>query len=107
MAEFLCFPPETVTVLLIGCTPIRSFPSGSAVKILPAKQEMQEMQVQSLGQENPLEESMATHSSILARRILQTKEPGRSHRVGHAEATEHTQNPIQNKKLKKKKSEFP
>ena len=51
---------------------------------------------------------MATHSSILAWRILQTKEPGRlqsmeSQRVGHAEATEHTQNPIQNKKLKKKK----
>ena len=88
MAEFLCFPPETVTVLLIGCTPIWSFPSGLAVKILPAKQEMQEMRVQPLGQENPLEESMATHSSILARRILQTEEPGRlqsmeSQRVGH------------------------
>ena len=39
------------------------FPSGSTVKNLPA---MQEMQVQSLGQEDPLEEGMATHSSILA-----------------------------------------
>ena len=32
--------------------------------------------VQSLGQEDPLEEDMATHSSILAWRILQTEEPG-------------------------------
>ena len=39
------------------------FPSGSALKNLPA---MQEMQVQSLGPEDPLEESMASHSSILA-----------------------------------------
>ena len=39
------------------------FPSGSAVKNLPA---MHEIWVRSLGQENPLEEEMATHSSILA-----------------------------------------
>ena len=32
----------------------------------PAVQEIQETQVQSLGQEDPLEEEMATHSSILA-----------------------------------------
>ena len=88
MAEFLSFPPETVTVLLIGCTPLRSFPGGLAVKIPPAKQEMEEMRVQSLDQENLLEESMTNHSSIHARRILQTKEPGRlqsleSQRVGH------------------------
>ena len=37
---------------------------------------MQETQVQSLGWENPLEEEMATHSSILARRILWTENPG-------------------------------
>ena len=36
------------------------------VKNLPAMQEMQEMQVQSLGQKDPLEEGMATLSSILA-----------------------------------------
>ena len=36
------------------------------VKNLPAMQEKQEMQVQSLGWEDPLEEGMATHSSILA-----------------------------------------
>ena len=36
------------------------------MKSLPAMQEAQEMWVQSLGQEDPLEEGMATHSSILA-----------------------------------------
>jgi len=53
---------------------------------------MQEMQVPSLGQEDPLEEEMTTHSSILAWRILWTEEPGRlqsmgSKRVGHDLAT--------------------
>ena len=40
-------------------------------------QEIQEMQVQSLGWEDPLEKEMATHSSILAWRIPWTEEPGR------------------------------
>ena len=40
-------------------------------------QEMQEMQVQSLGEEDPLEKEMATHSSILAWEIPWTEEPGR------------------------------
>ena len=44
------------------------------VKNLPA---MQETQVRSLGQEDPLEEEMATHSSILAWRIPWTEESGR------------------------------
>ena len=39
-------------------------------------QETQETRVQSLGQEDPLEEEMATHSSILAWRIPWTEEPG-------------------------------
>ena len=43
------------------------------VKNLPS---MQEMWVQSLGQEDPLEEELATHSSILAWRIPWTEEPG-------------------------------
>ena len=51
------------------------FPSGSAVKNLPAMQEMQEMRVQSLGWEDPLEKEMATHSSTLAWKIPQTEEP--------------------------------
>ena len=37
---------------------------------------MQEMQILPLGQEDPLEKEMATHSSPLARRIPQTDEPG-------------------------------
>ena len=43
------------------------------VKNLPA---MQETQVPSLGQEDPLEEDIATHSSVLAWRIPWTEEPG-------------------------------
>ena len=39
-------------------------------------QEMREMQVASLGQEDPLEEETATHSSILAWKIPWTEEPG-------------------------------
>ena len=46
---------------------------GQQVKNPPA---MQEMQVQSLSQEDLLEESMATHSSILSWRIPRTEEPG-------------------------------
>ena len=55
------------------------------VKNLPA---MQGTRVLSLGQEDPLEEGMAIHSSILIWRIPWTEEPGRqqsigSQRVGH------------------------
>ena len=39
-------------------------------------QEMQEIWVQSLGQEDPLEEQMATHPIILAWEIPRTEEPG-------------------------------
>ena len=58
---------------------------AQAVKNLPAKWETW---VRSLGQEDPLEEEMATHSSILAWKIPWTEEPGRlqsmeSQRVGH------------------------
>ena len=51
------------------------FPGSSdQVKNLPA---MQETRVLSLGQEDPLEKGMATHSSILSWRIPWTEEPGR------------------------------
>ena len=43
---------------------------------LPAKQETQEKWVQYLGQEDSLEEEMATHSSILSWKIPWTEEPG-------------------------------
>ena len=45
------------------------------VKNLPAMQEVQETWVQSLGWEDPLEEDMATHSSILAWRIPWREKP--------------------------------
>ena len=51
----------------------RGFPGASAVKNMPA---MQEMRVQSLGQEDPLEEGTAIHSSILAWKISWIEEPG-------------------------------
>ena len=43
---------------------------------------MQETRVQSLGQEEPLDKEMATHSSILAWEIPQTREPGRLQSMG-------------------------
>ena len=57
-------------------------------------QETEETRVQSLGQEDTLEEEMVTHSSILAWKILWTEEPGRvqstgSKRVGHDLVTDH------------------
>ena len=63
-------------------------------KNLPASTRDEEDAVQSLGQEDPLEEEMATHSSILAWRIPWTEGPGRLQsiglqRVGHDLATEH------------------
>ena len=47
---------------------------AQTVKNLPA---MRETKVLSLGQEDPLEKEMTTHSSILAWKILWTEEPGR------------------------------
>ena len=49
------------------------------VKNLPA---MQETWVRSLGQEDPLEKEMATHSSILVWKIPWTEEPGRLQSMG-------------------------
>ena len=58
---------------------------AQTVKCLPA---MRETQLLSLGQEDPLEKEMATHSSILAWKIPRTEEPGGLQstgwqRVGH------------------------
>ena len=52
------------------------------VKKPPAIQDTQETQVQSLGQEDPLEKEMATHSRILAWEIPWTKELGRLQSMG-------------------------
>ena len=66
-------------------TVLWGFPVAQMVKNLPA---MQEIWVQSLGREDPLEKGMATYSSILACRIPWTEKPGGlqfmgSLRVGH------------------------
>ena len=79
---------QRVFILLDG------FPSVSVVKKPPAVQETQEMWVQSLGWEDPLEEKMTTHSSILIWRNPWTEGTGelqsmRSQRVGHDYVTEH------------------
>ena len=52
------------------------YPGGSVIKNLLPIQEPQETWVWSLGQEDPLEEEMATHSSILVRIIPWTEESG-------------------------------
>ena len=53
------------------------------VKRLPT---MQETWVRSLGQEDPLEKEMATHSSICAWKIPWTEEPGGLQSMGHKES---------------------
>ena len=70
------------------------FPSGTADKEPTWQCRRPETWVQSLSQEDRLEKGMATHSSILARRIPWTEDPG-SRPQGHGEsdttgATEHT-----------------
>ena len=67
------------------------FPSGSLIK----NSTLQEMQLLSLGQEDPLEKDMTTHSSIHAWKIPWTEEPGGLQsrglqRLGHDGVTEHT-----------------
>ena len=61
---------------------LKGYPSGLVVKNPPAIQKTQETQVRSLGWEYPLEESMETHSSVLAWRIPWTEEPGELQSMG-------------------------
>ena len=86
----ICFPyigpvewgnPETESRPVV----IRVWASlvAQRVKNLPA---MQETQVRSLGQEDPLEKEMKTHSSILTWEIPWTEEPGRLQSVGSQES---------------------
>ena len=72
------------------------------VKNPPVMQETREIQVRSLGQEDSLEEKMATHSSILAWRIPLTEEPGGlqskgSRRVRHNWVNEHAHGSLQSR----------
>ena len=63
------FPWTVFHLNVTYLSPVLGFPCGSAVNNPPEAQEMQETQVYPLDWEDPLEESMATHSSILAWRI--------------------------------------
>ena len=62
--------------------PAGASPVAQQVKNLPAMQETQEMLVQSLGLEDPLEKEMATHSSVLAWEIPWAEEPGGPQSIG-------------------------
>ena len=65
---------------------IYSFPGGASGKELVCQQETQEMLARPLGWEDPLEEGMATHSSIRAWRVPWTEEPGRLQSIGCKES---------------------
>ena len=78
-------------LIYLSPTPHWGFPGGSVVKNPLA---IVEMRVQSLGQEDPLEDEMVTHTSILVWKIPWTEKPGRLQcmeleRVGHNWMTEH------------------
>ena len=71
--------PQNVLLLHGGNFELRASLVAKTVKNLPP---MKETQVRSLGQEDPLEKGMATHSSILVWRIPWTEEPGRLQSLG-------------------------
>ena len=62
---------------------LSNFPVAQTVKNPP---EMQETWVRSLGREDPLEEDVATHASILAWRVPGTEEPGELQSMGSKES---------------------
>ena len=84
---------------------IRGFPGGSVVKNPPANAcQRRRRGVRSLGQEDPLEKEMATHSSTLVWEIPWTEEPGGlqstgSQRVGHDLGTEQQETSCQGRDL--------
>ena len=87
-----CAEDAAFSTILVMCWVFLDFPDGSVGKNPPVMQETQETWVQALGQEDPLEEGMAIHSSILAWRIPRTEKPGGlqsmgSQRVRHDWAT--------------------
>ena len=85
-ASFLLVRPQASYQVYFSIYEIvMGFPGGPVVKNLPV---MQETKVWSLGWEDPLEDGMATHSSLLAWETQWTEEPGRLpstwlQRVGH------------------------
>ena len=79
------------------------FPGGSALKTLPA---MQETQVQSLGQEDPLEEGMATPSSILAWRIPWTEPGGLQSIASQSRTRQKRQSTAQLRRVRRKEQDL-
>ena len=80
--------PEQETAFVDSSVVLEGFPGGASGKDPAFHCRRQEMGVWSLGQEDPLEESVTTYPSMLAWRIPGTEEPGRrpsmgSHRVRH------------------------
>ena len=77
---YLIWPPSTISVIssanLLLCT------LAQAVKSSTAIQETEETWIQSLGWEDPLEEEMATHTSILVWKIPWTEDPDGLQSVG-------------------------
>ena len=74
-------PPQNPS--LVGWVGLQHIPGGASGKEPPpANAKTQEMRVRSLGWEEPLEEEMATQSSILAWRIPWTEEWGRLRSIG-------------------------
>ena len=86
----ICWPhvlvEGTANVFLLCCGPcsFMELQGGSVIRILPA---MQEVQVRSLGQEDPLGKGMTAHSSILAWEIPWTEEPGGLQSMGSLSQT--------------------
>ena len=85
MNHSLAHPHSPIPVLSIKVRPAcqMDFLGGSVIKNLPVNAgDFQEMQARSLGWEDPLEEAMATHSSIPAWEIPRIEEPGGLQPVG-------------------------
>ena len=75
--------PET---RLTPANSMGSIPGSLVTQMVKNPPAMQETWVQSLGREDPLEKGMATHSSILAWRILWTQDPGGLQSMGSKES---------------------
>ena len=75
-----------MVLICISLMTNESFPSGSALKNLPATYQTQERWVQSLDREDSMEEGMSTYSSILAGKIPWTEEPSSLQSMGCKES---------------------
>ena len=72
----LCACLNTVNIDIVMCTSVTVFRASLVAQLVKNLPVMRETQVQSLGWEDPLENEIATHSSILAWKISWMEEPG-------------------------------